>query len=506
MSSDILRYTSADAIHDSFHYVQRVFHTGKTHKLEWRKKQLKLMYQMLSEHEAAICEAIAKDMGRPPVETSIYEINNVLEECLYFIEHMERLVKDQPIKMSHWVDTMSSAVIRKDPLGVVLIIASWSLPINLSFMPLVGAIAAGNSAIIKLPELSMHTSALLTELFSKYMNDECYRVVNGGQEETQLLLSYPFNHILFTGSNAVAKTVMRTAAEHLTPVTLALGGKSPVVIAEDADIRTCASSIAFGKFFNAGQTCFSPDYVLIPKVHADAFVQSIRTVLLERYTSHPIQSKDYGRIVSDKHFERVSDMLLTRESGDIVVGGEMDQDTRYIAPTIVLDVKFTDKVLMQDEIMGPVLPVIFYSTLDEAISLVNRRSSLVLYIYAKSKATVRRVIENTQSGGVCVNDCRVYPKEHSLLFGGVGTSGIGSYRGDHSFHTFSHQRTVLLYRRSMDCLQQLFYPPYFARKYSLQRMLVTTPYLFVLLKSYKRPIASVAFLLAMVTYLYKKRH
>ncbi|KAL0081422.1 Aldehyde/histidinol dehydrogenase [Phycomyces blakesleeanus] len=473
-ASDILEYSSADAIEDSVSHVRQVFNTGKTRNIAFRKAQLKRLYSLVKENESRFCEALFKDLNKPYTEAFISDIGPTLDECTYFLNNIDRLVKDEEVKPRMLTNFTGKNIIRRDPLGMVLVIGCWNYPVQLALVPLAGAIAAGNTVVVKPSEISMHTSALITELFTKYMDTSCYRIVNGGAEETTALLKNEFNHIMYTGNSTVGKIIMTAAAQFLTPVTLELGGKSPAIVTPDSDLSIVAKRICFGKFYNCGQTCVGVDYVFVPQTHADTLINHIRETITEWFGENPQQSKDYSRIMNTRHYDRLAGMLDKPHTGTLVIGGERDRETRYIAPTVITNVKFTDQVLMTDEIFGPILPIIYYNTIDEAISLINKKPSpLALYMFTNDPKLTKRVLENTQSGGVCVNDCLVHQSDYALPFGGVGSSGMGNYHGDHSFQTFTHARSIMIKKQAMESLMRVRYPPYNDRNNSILRFVVS---------------------------------
>ncbi|CAO3685626.1 unnamed protein product [Rhizopus stolonifer] len=407
--SSILNYSSFDTIQDSFDHLRQIFFTGKLKNLNFRKKQLEKLHALVQENEDKLCEAMRKDLNKPKQEAFIGDIVPILDECLYFIENLDEFTKDEIIKPRSISNKTDKAVIRRDPLGLVLIIGCWNYPVQLSLVPLAGAIAAGNCAILKPSEIAPHTAALVTELFPKYLDSSCYRVINGAVDQTTALLKHPFDHIFYTGNSTVGKIVMEAAAKHLTPVTLELGGKSPAIIMEDADIQLTANRIAFGKFFNAGQTCIAVDYVMIHQSRLGDFLKALSHTLNNWYGSNPQESKDYARIVSDRHFDRLSTLLKNQTTGNVVIGGETDGKDRYIAPTVITNVGFNDPYLMSDEIFGPILPIITYNVLEEAVALISRKDPpLALYVFSQQKKLVEKVLKTTRSGGVCINDCLMH--------------------------------------------------------------------------------------------------
>ncbi|KAI8878353.1 aldehyde dehydrogenase [Backusella circina FSU 941] len=504
--ADVLQYTSFESIEDHVSHVRQIFNTGKPRDLKWRKFQIERLYSLVKENEEKLYDAMYKDMRKPRHEAMSGDIAPVLDECQYFLDNIDKLVKDEVVKARSPINAMDKAVIRKDPLGVILIFGCWNYPVQLSLVPLVGAIAAGNSVILKLSEVSPHTAAVITELFPKYMDTSCYRIVNGAVEETTFLLKQRFDHILYTGNSTVAKIIMEAAAKNLTPTTLELGGKSPAVIAPDADLQVVANRIGWGKFYNSGQICIAVDYVLCPKDRLDEFVQVFRKTIESWYGSNPQTSDSYGRIVAERHVTRVANMLNNRESGEIAFGGVVDVADRYIAPTLVTNVNINDKVLMADEIFGPVLPVVTYNNLDEAIGMINKREPpLVLYVFSNKKTFADKVLKQTQSGGVCINDCLMHQAEYALPFGGVGNSGMGNYHGARSFNTFSHERSVLIKKQKMEFTNSVRYPPYTQKNYNLMRFFMVKHPFLLWLKSYRHPLRIVAILIALIAFYVKRR-
>ncbi|BCL37865.1 aldehyde dehydrogenase [Nostoc sp. MS1] len=418
---------------------QRIFfHTGKTKDVNFRLKQLQKLKQLVTENTAAITQALKADLNKSEFEAYATEISSI-NEISYAIKNIKNWTK--PKKADVPLDFFSySAKIYPEPLGVVLIISPWNYPFGLIISPLVGAIAAGNCAIIKPSELAPHTSNLVVELITKYFPSEYIAVVEGGVETSQELLANKFDHIFFTGGTSIGKIVMAAAAKHLTPVTLELGGKSPCIVDTDINLEHTARRITWGKFINSGQTCVAPDYLLVNQNIKQDLIAAIQKTLKEFYGDNPAQSPDYGRIISHRHFERLTKFL---NNGKIVVGGETNFEEKYIAPTILDNVALTDTV-MQEEIFGPILPVIEYTDIKDAIALINSQAKpLALYLFTQNQPLQQRILQETSSGGVCINDTIMHIGVSSLPFGGVGDSGIGSYHGKASFDTFSHYKSVL---------------------------------------------------------------
>ncbi|BAB75371.1 aldehyde dehydrogenase family protein [Anabaena sp. FACHB-709] len=414
------------------------FQAGQTKDINFRLEQLKKLRKLVTDNETAITKALKADLNKSEYEAYFAEVG-VIKEIDYAIKNLKNWSK--PKKADVPLDFFSySARIYPEPLGVVLIICPWNYPFALTISPLVGAIAAGNCAIIKPSELAPHTSNLAAQLISKCFPSEYVAVVEGGAETSQELLAEKFDHIFFTGGTAIGKIVMEAAAKHLTPVTLELGGKSPCIVDSNIHLEYTAKRIAWGKFINAGQTCIAPDYLLVNQKIKKDLIAAIQKNLQEFYGDNPIDSPDYGRIISHRHFERLAKFL---KNGQVIVGGETNYEDKYIAPTLLDNVSLADPV-MQEEIFGPILPMIEYTDIKDAIALINSQPKpLALYIFSQNKALQQQVLQETSSGGVCINDTIMHVGVSSLPFGGVGDSGIGSYHGKASFDTFSHYKSVL---------------------------------------------------------------
>ncbi|AFY35186.1 aldehyde dehydrogenase [Calothrix sp. PCC 7507] len=440
------------------------FQTGKTKDVYFRIGQLKILKQAIIEHEQAITQTLKADLNKPEFETYAAEIL-VTKEIDYAIKHIQTWTKPQkaPVPLNFFP---YSAKIYPEPLGVVLIIGAWNYPFQLTISPLVGAIAAGNCAIIKPSELAPHTSNLLAEIIPKYFDSRYIAVVEGGVETSQKLLAEKFDHIFFTGSTTVGKIVMTAAAKNLTPVTLELGGKSPCIVDTEINLEHTVKRIVWGKFINAGQSCIAPDYLLVDKKIKNNLVDILRKTLKEFYGDNPANSPDYARIINHKHFGRLVHFL---KDGEIIIGGKTNSEELYIAPTIINNVSWTDPI-MQEEIFGPILPIIEYSDITEAIALINSRPKpLALYLFSQNKNLQKRVLQETTSGGVCLNDTMIQFSVSSLPFGGVGDSGIGSYHGKASFDTFSHYKSVLQNSFLLDLNWR--YAPYKGKLSLLKRLL-----------------------------------
>lgn len=452
------------AISDIIRKQRDFFKTGKTKDVDFRLTQLKILKQAVLEHQTAIIEALKADLNKPEFEAYATEIG-VIKEIDYAIKHIKTWTK--PKKAAIGIEQFPGfGRIYAEPLGVVLIIGAWNYPFQLIISPLVGAIAAGNCAILKPSEIALHSSHVLAAIIQKYFAPAYIAVIQGGIETSQQLLAEKFDHIFFTGSTAIGKIVMQAAAKHLTPVTLELGGKSPCIVDSDINIEYTAKRIAWGKFINAGQTCVAPDYLLVDKKIKQDLLNSIKKYIKEFYGNKPANSPDYARIINQKHFLRLVELL---KDSEIIVGGEADLIERYIAPTVIDNVSLAEPI-MQEEIFGPILPVVEYEDLNEALTIINERPKpLALYLFSKNKNLQQRVCRETTSGGVCINDSVMQVGVSSLPFGGVGESGIGSYHGKASFDTFSHYKSVL--NRAMWLDPKLRYAPYEGKLQLLKRII-----------------------------------
>ncbi|XP_068172776.1 aldehyde dehydrogenase, dimeric NADP-preferring-like isoform X1 [Antennarius striatus] len=451
--------------------VREAFLSGRTRPVQFRLQQLHALQRMITEKEAEICTALKQDINRSQYDTPLLELIGIENEISLATEKLSQWAAPRPVEKN--LLTISDEVyIQPEPLGVVLIIGAWNYPWALTLQPLVGAIAAGNAAVVKPSELSECSSLLLRALLPRYLDQDLYPVVTGGASETQELLRLRFDHILYTGSSTVGKLVMEAAARHLTPVTLELGGKSPCYIDKSCDIRIACRRITWGKFTNCGQTCIAPDYILCEPSIQGRVVECIRQTLREFYGADPKSSPDYGRIINQRHFNRVLGLM---EGYSPVVGGQSDASLCYIAPTVLKDVPPHSR-LMQEEIFGPLLPIVTVSDMDDAISFINEREKpLALYIFCSDKKATRRMIEETTSGGVTVNDVMMHYTLNSLPFGGVGQSGMGRYHGKHTFDQLSHHKACLVRSLGMESVNLSRYPPQDRRRARRVRMALRTP-------------------------------
>lgn len=430
------------------------FATGKTKSYEFRKAQLEKLERLIKEHDQIILDALHQDLRKPAFEAFGSEVLGTTSEIKYILKHLRSWIKPQKVNTPFNLFP-SSSYIHTEPLGVVLIVAPWNYPFTLTMQPLLGAIAAGNCAILKPSEHTPNTSRVIAQIINDNFDPSFITVIEGGIETNQALLAEKFDHIFFTGGTAIGKIVMAAAAKHLTPVTLELGGKSPCIVDATCDLEIAAKRIIWGKFYNCGQTCIAPDYLLVQK--------SIKPILLEKLVSYiktffgenPQQSADLGRIVNERQFDRLVGLL---DQGKILTGGQHDRGDRYIAPTLIDEVSLDAKV-MADEIFGPILPILEYDQIEEAIALVKAQPKpLALYLFSKNEQLQQRIVQEVSYGGGCFNDIILHVGNPELPFGGVGNSGIGSYHGKASFDTFSHRKSILKNSFRFDLKWR--YPPY----------------------------------------------
>jgi aldehyde dehydrogenase (NAD+) len=446
--------------------VRAGFESGKTRALAWRKTQLRRLIEMMRREEDAIVNALADDLGKSRFEGWLAEVAVVAGEAEHALDHLDDWVKPEKVHTPLALQPARSRIYR-EPLGVALIIGAWNYPFQLIAAPLVGALAAGNAVVIKPSEVAAATSQMLARLLPKYLDPECVAVIEGGVPETTAVLEQRFDHILYTGNGQVGRIVMEAAARHLTPVTLELGGKSPCIVDGSADLDVAARRIVWGKYFNAGQTCVAPDYLLCKKEVEGPLVERLAATIEQFFGADPKASPDYARIINQRHFDRLRPLL---DSGEIVCGGDLDAGDRYIAPTVLRGVS-PDSPIMADEIFGPILPVLNVEGIDEAIAFINQRPKpLALYLFTGDRETEDRVLSRTTSGGGCINDTMAHLGVNELPFGGVGASGMGSYHGRAGFETFSHRRSVLHKSTLID--PRLRYPPYDEGKLKWVRRLV----------------------------------
>lgn len=439
------------------------FDSGGTMDLSFRRARLVELKRMLAGHEEEIFEALRLDMGKPRYEAYTSEIVVLYREIDHALKHLASWMRPERVRTPLAL-MPSRSVIYKSPLGVVLIIGPWNYPFQLVFAPLIGALAAGNCAVIKPSDQTRHSSELIARMIAQTFPENYVSVVRGPGASIgpSLIERHRFDHIFFTGSPAVGRKIMEMAAPSLTPVTLELGGKSPAIVAADADLGIAAKRIVFGKFFNAGQTCVAPDYALVDASVRESFASELAAAIAEAFGADPSASESYARIVNDKRFALLSGYL---RQGRILCGGRSDAATRYIEPTVICDLS-ADSPLMTEEIFGPILPIVPFGSREELLSIVRRnRHPLALYLFTKDRSLTRFVRERIESGGGAVNNAILHLANAELPFGGVGASGMGNYHGRFGFETFSHRKSILESRNHPDFAVR--YAPYTASKLSL---------------------------------------
>ncbi|MFE3525173.1 aldehyde dehydrogenase family protein [Streptomyces sp. NPDC059161] len=420
--------------------LRATFRSGRTKPVEWRTTQLRRLREMLTTHGDDIAQALHADLGKSSTEAFRTEIDFTVREIDHTLDHLSEWLRPESAPVPAHLGDDATAWTQYDPLGVVLVIAPWNYPVQLLLTPLLGALASGNAVVVKPSELAPAASSAMARLLPQYLDTDAVAVVEGAVPETTALLAERFDHIFYTGNGVVGRIVMRAAAEHLTPVTLELGGKSPVFVDRDTDLSAVAARLARGKFLNAGQTCVAPDYVLTDPTTARALESELARAVEDLFGTEPQHSPEYGRIVNERHFDRLSALLA---SGRTVTGGAGDRADKYIAPTVLADVAPGSPV-MQEEIFGPILPIVTVPGLDDAIDFINDRDKpLALYVFTDSAATRERLTAETSSGGLGFGLPLAHLTVSDLPFGGVGESGMGSYHGRYSIETFSHRKAVL---------------------------------------------------------------
>jgi aldehyde dehydrogenase (NAD+) len=435
--------------------LRQFFDSGITRPYAWRRQQLLRLRQMIKAHEADIYAALHKDLGKSPEEAYGSELGLVLSEISYTLGHLRQWMRPRRVG-TNLVNWPSSSTVYRDPLGVVLVIAPWNYPLQLSLLPVAAALAGGNAVVLKPSELAPATAAVIEKMVTATFQRDCICVIQGDGEKIvpDLIRNFKFDHIFFTGGVAVGRSVYQLAAQQLTPVTLELGGKSPVVVAEDADLHITARRIAVGKFTNAGQTCIAPDYLLVHAKIKDGLVARLREVITQFYGDKPEESPDYGRIINERRFDTLVGYL--QQSG-VLFGGQHDRNRLFIAPTLLESAP--DQPVMNEEIFGPLLPVVTYNTMEEAVSIVRRHPDpLAFYLFTRDRETRRKWIDSLSFGGGCINNTDWHFTNPHLPFGGVGNSGFGAYHGKRSFDTFTREKAVMKTPAFPD--PDIKYPPF----------------------------------------------
>lgn len=451
-------------IHEIVESEKHFFRTGVTRGVDFRIDMLKKFRKAIIENDELISAALKADLNKQPFESYMCETGLLLEEINFHIKRLKKWSKTRRVK-SGIGQLPGKSYVCPEPYGVVLIMAPWNYPVQLCLMPLVGAISAGNCAVVKPSAYAPESSRVISKLIESAFPTGFVTAVEGGRDANKALLDEPFDYIFFTGSVAVGKTVMEAAAKRLTPVTLELGGKSPIIVDETANLPLAARRIAFGKVLNAGQTCVAPDYLIIEKSVEAPFIEEYKKALADFFPDGDMSGM--VRIINDKHFERVCNIL--DNSGSIAIGGARDAETRFIEPAVLTGVPI-DSPAMQQEIFGPVLPVLPYEKLDDCIDFIRSRPKpLALYIFSENKMNQEKVLNSCSFGGGCINDTVIHLASSHMSFGGVGESGMGSYHGKKSFDTFTHYRSVLK-QGKLDV--KLRYFPYKSGKEKITRMIL----------------------------------
>lgn len=430
------------------------FSTGKTKSVKFRKQKIKALKKEIKSNDQAIMDALKKDFGKSGFETYATEIGLVYEEINHILTHLSDWAEPRHVG-TPLTQFKGASYVHRVPHGVSLVIGPWNYPFQLSILPAIGAVAGGNTCIVKPSELTENTAEVLTKIIEAVFEEGHVAVVQGGVETSTALLAERFDYIFFTGSEYVGKIVARAAAEYLTPATLELGGKSPGIVDKDADLKVAAKRIAWGKFVNAGQTCVAPDYLLVHQDVKARFLQLMKEVTKAFYGDDPKTSADFPRIINRKNFDRLHRFL---NEGEVIMGGESDAGELYIAPTILDEVSWNDTI-MQEEIFGPILPVLTFTNLEDVINTVNQHPRpLSLYYFSGNKRKQKRIVEAVNFGGGCINDTLVHLANPNLPFGGTGSSGIGAYHGKASFEAFTQQKSIMKKATWIDI--PLRYPPY----------------------------------------------
>ena len=433
---------------------RKYFQTGATLPIPFRIAALKKLYAVISECEKEIHTALRKDLGKSSFESYMCETGLVLEEISYLLKHIRKFAREKTV-LTPLAQFHSHSYQKPSPYGVTLIMSPWNYPFMLTLSPLVDALAAGNTAVVKPSAYSPCTSDVILQILSQCFDPQYVAVVTGGRAENTCLLKEHFDYIFFTGSQSVGKKVMQSAAEHLTPVTLELGGKSPCIVDASANIRLAARRIVFGKYLNCGQTCVAPDYIYCHRSVKEKLIKEVQKQIQKQFGKQPLKNTNYGKIINEKHFDRILGLI---DNAKVIHGGKSDRRTLRIEPTVMDNVTFADPV-MQEEIFGPIMPILVFDHLDEVIRNINSRPHpLALYLFTSNKKAARQVTAHCGFGGGCINDTIIHLATTQMGFGGFGESGMGAYHGKTGFDTFSHYKSIVDKKTWLDLPMR--YQPY----------------------------------------------
>lgn len=435
---------------------KRYFNTGKTKEINFRISQLRNLRNSIKKYEKEILDALYKDLGKSEFEGYTTEIGFTLNSIKHALKNLKRWIKPKKVRTSIF-QFPSKGYIISEPYGTVLIIGPFNYPFQLLIEPLIGAIAAGNCVVLKPSEATTNVTKLLEKIINETFDSNYIRLVQGEKKTTEALINSPFDYIFFTGSAAVGKVVMEAASKNLVPVTLELGGKSPAIVDKSANLEVIVPRLLYGKFVNVGQTCVAPDYILVHKEIKENLIETLKKTIVNFYGDNILENKDYGRIVNERHFNRLID-ILSKDNKKVIYGGDYNKESHFIEPTLLNNITYEDAV-MEDEIFGPLLPILDYEDLDDVIKDLNiRHKPLALYVFTEDKKVEEKILNSVSFGGGCVNDTLSHVAEACLPFGGVGNSGMGTYHGKESFKTFSHRKSIL--KKSTKINLKFIFPPY----------------------------------------------
>lgn len=449
----MIEETSSTIIEKKFLQLKSKFTTHHTFPIDFRIKQLRILKKYIQEHETEIQQALWNDLKKSPEEAFLTEIGLLLKEIDFHIKNLKKWTRKQRVATPIYLWPSTSNVLYQ-PLGTALIIAPWNYPFQLTINPLIGAISAGCHAIVKPSPDAPHTAILVEQLIQTCFGEDYITCVQGGKDTNTMLLQYPFDVIFFTGSPKVGKIIMQAAAKHLCPVVLELGGKSPCIIDKTATLKTAAKRVIWGKCINAGQTCIAPDYLLVHQDVQHDFIEELKKAIKDIYGENIAESLHYPRIISPRAFDRITALIPPEK---VIFGGFSDKSKLLIEPTILVNVSWEDEI-MQEEIFGPIIPIITFEKIEEAMTTINARPKPLALYYFGDKIHAKKIKNHTQSGGMCINDTLLHVSNQHLPFGGVGTSGIGNYHGKNSFKAFSHAKAIINSHPKMDIPWK--YPPY----------------------------------------------